>query len=260
MTAQKRKIPEWKVKLVSELKKLLKEKRTILLASIKNLPGSQFQEISKKLRGTAILKVPRKNLILRAIEESKGDEMQKLKEKIDNSVAILFSDMDSFELAADLLKSKSPAKAKPGQIAPEDIVVKAGPTELVPGPAISELGALGIQIQIKEGKIEIRTDKVIVKKGAVISQQAADVMSKLGIKPFSIGFTPIAAFDSKENKFYSEISIDTEKTIEELKNAFGRALPFAVSRGYISKDTIKHLLQRAERHAKSLEKFKGEKQ
>ncbi len=249
------KVPEYKKKIVEELKKLAKGHRTILIASIKNLPGSQFQEICKKLRGKAVVKVPKKNLIFRAIEENKNPEMKKIEQNIENSVAILFSDLDAFELAVDLIKKKSPAKAKPGQEAPEDIIVKAGPTDLVPGPAISELGAVGIQIQIKEGKIEIKSDKVITKKGDKISQAASDIMGKLGIKPFSIGFIPLVAYDTKENKFYSEMNIDTEGTLNKLKEAHGRALPFAVNRGYISTDTIKYLLQKAHRHAKAMEKY-----
>ena len=253
MTKQKTQVADWKIKTVDELKKLISDNNTILIASIKNLPGSQFQEICKKLRGTAVVKVPKKNLIFRALDNSDGEELQKIKESIGNSVAILFSNLDTFDLASDLLKNKSPAKAKTGQEAPEDIEVKAGPTDLVPGPAISELGALGIQIQIKDGKIEIKQDKIIVQEGKTISQGAADIMSKLDIKPFSVGFVPLAAFDSKEKKFYSEINIDPEGTLADLKSAFGKALPFAVEIGYVTSDTIGFLLGKAESHAKALD-------
>jgi large subunit ribosomal protein L10 len=251
----KRKVPEYKLKLVNELKKLLKENSTLLIASIKSLPGSQFQEICKKMRGKAIVKVPKKNLIFRALDGADGEEIEKLKKKIDRDFALLFSNNYAFDLAADLLKNKSPAKAKAGQKAPKDIIVQAGPTDLVPGPAISELGAVGIQIQIKDGKIEIKEDKVIVKEGQVISQAAADIMSKLDIKPFSIGFIPVAAFDAKEQKFYSNINIDSEKAIADLKEAFGRALPFAVSIGYISDDTIKFLLSKANAQAMKINRI-----
>ena len=54
-------IPENKVKAVKEFGDLIKNKRTILVASIKDIPGGQFQEIVKKLRGKAIVKVPKKN-------------------------------------------------------------------------------------------------------------------------------------------------------------------------------------------------------
>ena len=250
-------VSEEKKKIVSELAELVKGKKTILLASIRDLPASQYQEISKKLRTKAIVKLPKRNLILRAIDLAKNSEMKKIESKIESSIAVLFSDLDAFELSVELLKNKSPAKARPGQEAPEDIVVKAGATELVPGPAISELGAVGLKVQVQDGKLHIKEDKVIVKKGEKISEKASDVMSKLNIKPFSIGFIPLAGFDVKENKFYSEIKINREETLMNLKDAFARVLPFAVSIGYVSDDTIKLLLQKAEREAKVLEKFQN---
>lgn len=251
-------VSDEKKKIVSELEKLIKDKKTILITSIKNIPASQFQKISKKLRGKAVVKVPKKNLIFKAIDDCGNEAVKELKEKINDNVALLFSDIDAFELAGELVRNKSPAKAKPGQEAPEDIVIEAGPTELLPGPAISELGALGIQVQIDKGKITIREPKTITKKGEKISAGAADVMSKLDIKPFSIGFTPLAAYDTKENKFYTEININTEKALDDLKSAFGRALPFAVAVGYASKDTISFLIGKAGMHEKALEKFAGE--
>jgi len=252
-------VSEAKLKKVSELSELIKKSKTILVASIKNLPGSQFQEIVKKLRGKAEVKVPKKNLIFRAIDDSSSEnkEIEKLKENIDESVAILFSDLDSFELSLELVKNKRPAKAKPGQLAPEDIEIPEGPTELVPGPAITELGALGIPIQIDKGKIHIKKAKVIAKEGEEISKQAADLMSKLNIKPFSIGFVPICAFDNEEKKLYTDIKIDMEQTLEDLKNAFGRALPFAVEIGYINDETITFMIGKAGRNEKVIESLLG---
>ncbi len=241
------------VKTVEELKNLIENKKTILIASIKNLPASQFQEISKKLRGKAIIKIPKKNLMLRALDSSGKKAIEKIKEEIRDSVAILFSDLDAFELAGELLENKSPSKAKAGQEAPEDIEIQAGPTDLIPGPAISELGGLGIQIQIEKGKITIKEPKVIAKKSEKISQGAADLMSKLDIKPFSVGFIPICAFDIQEGKFYSELKIDKEAILKELKTAYGKALPFAVEIGYPNEDTIKFLIGKAGKQEKILE-------
>lgn len=245
-------VSEKKKKAVTELTKLLKEKRTFLIASIKNIPGSQFQEIVKRLRGKAIVKVPKKNIVLKAIDSSKEEEIKKVAEKITNDFALLFSDMECFELAINLIRKKSPAKAKVGQIAPEDIEIPAGPTDLVPGPAISELGALGIQIQIENGKITIKSPKVIAKKDSKITQAAADMMSKLDIKPFTIGFIPVAAFDNQTKTFYPEISINPDKLLEDLREAYGKALPFAVQIGYTTPDTITFLIGKAGMHEKAI--------
>jgi len=259
MMAQRTKeIPEGKKKIVADLAELIKNKKTILIASIKNIPASQFQEIGKKLRGKALVRVPKKNLMLLALDSSEKEEIKKLKEQLTDSIAILFSDLDSYDLAGELLANTSPAKAKPGQEAPEDIEVEAGPTELLPGPAITELGALGIQIQIEKGKINIKTSKIIAKEGEKISSGAADVMNKLGIKPFKVGFIPISSFDNSENKLYLEIKIDREGTLEELKNQYGKSLALAVEVGYSSPDTITFMLAKAVSYEKALEKLSVE--
>ena len=258
MNDHKKVSPE-KKKTVEELKKLIEGSNTILIASIKNLPGSQFQEIKKKLRGKAIVKVPRKNITLIAIDSLKNEEIEGLKEQIKESTALLFSKLDCFELASELESIKSPSKAKAGQIAPEDIEIPEGPTDLVPGPAISELGALGIKIQIDKGKILIKESKIIVKKGGKISQGACDIMNKLGIKPFTIGFVSLAAFDSKDKKIYLDIKVDREGTINQIKESYRKALSFAVAVTYASKETIGFLLAKANSHAKVLEALQSSK-
>ena len=251
-TKRENPIPEFKLKTVKELEELMKNKRTILITSIKNIPGSQFQEIVKKLRGKAIVKVPKKNLIFRALDKVSNEEMKKLKEKMKDSFAILFSELESFELAAVLAKNKTSTKAKAGQEAPMDIEIPAGPTELVPGPAISELGALGIQIQIEKGKISIKEPKIVAKEGEKIKKGAADLMAKLDIKPFKIGFIPLGSFDTKENIFYNELKVNMEEAIENLKNLYGKAFSLAINLEYFSKDTIGFIIGKAASYEKKL--------
>jgi len=246
-------VSEKKKKLVIELSNLIKNKKTILIASIKDIPSSQYQEIVKKLRGKAIVKVPKKNIIFRALDSSGNEAIKKLRNHIKENIAILFSDIDAFELAAELISKKSPVKAKSGQESVKDIEIPAGPTDFIPGPAITELGVLGIQIKIEKGKIHIKEPKIIVKEGEKISATAADIMNKFDIKPFSVGFIPLAVFDTKEGKLYLDIKINKEETLKEIKTAFGKALGFAVEIGYISDDTIKFMIKRAGAEGKVLE-------
>ncbi|PJE81196.1 50S ribosomal protein L10 [Candidatus Pacearchaeota archaeon CG10_big_fil_rev_8_21_14_0_10_32_42] len=254
-TKNSKPIPRGKIKAVKELSELIKTKKTILIADISSIPGSQFQKIGKKLRESAIVKVPKKNLFFRAVDESKKEGVENLKNYFDKPVAILFSDLDSYDLAGQLIKNKSPSKAKSGQIAPTDLEIPAGPTDLVPGPAISELGALGIQIQIQGGKIEIKAPKVVTKKGDKISDGAAAMLSKLGIMPFKIGFTPISSYDSERKIVYANIKIDEEGAINNIKDSFGRALALAISLSYFNSETITHILRKANSHERRLIKI-----
>ncbi len=250
---KKSKVSDNKVKEVKKLAELIDSNNTIMLASIKGLPTRQFQKIKKTLSDKVIIKVIKKRAVTRAIESSKKQNISELKKYLKEDVALLLSQIDVFELSAILSDNKNPVKAKAGQEAESDIEIEAGVTEIPAGPAISELGSLGLQVQVKEGKIEIVKDKVIVKKGQKISETAASVMGKLSISPFNVGFIPLSAYDSKSGKIFDELKIDKQETINELKGSFAKAKAFAVYLGYISIDTIGALIAKAVSYEKAIE-------
>lgn len=201
---------------VKELAELMK-KKTVMVISIKGLPSAQFQDIKKKMRAKAKIQVVKKSLVKFALDHSGIKELHELIPHVDDSTAMLFSDSDAFEISGILADEKSPAKAKAGQIAPSDIEVKAGPTELLPGPDISALSAVGLAPKVENGKIAIMQDKVIVKEGEEITEAQAAIMAKLDIIPFEVGVDPVAAFDGEEKKVYVDIKIDKEGFMVELE-------------------------------------------
>lgn len=247
-----------KIETVKKLADMINESDTLIIASIKNLPSKQFQDIRKNLRGRAEVFVVKKRIMLKAIEDSKNKKIQKLKKHVCEDSAILFSKQDAFELASILASNKNPIGAKPGQIAVEDISVEEGGTDIMPGPAISEFGALGIPIAVEEGKIAIKKGKVIVKAGEEISEAAASIMSKLEIMPFKIGLEPIAICEIKTGKVYLDVKIDKEKAVHDLQTGAGKALGFAQRIAYYCKETIGYLLAKANSQAGALSKLSGE--
>lgn len=250
-------IPEGKKKAVKELVEAMKKSKTVLIASMKGLPGGQFNSIKKKFRGKADLKVAKKNLIYRAIDDTGKGALQELKKNIEADFVLFFSDLDAFELSGMLSDSQSPAKAKAGDIAPFDIEIEPGPTDLLPGPAISELSGVGLKVAVKEGKLEIMQGATVTKEGQAITDKVAAVLGKLGIEPMKVGFLPVAAYDSKEDKVYVGIRIDKEGTLEELKNLIGKALGFAINVEYPTDKTIAYFIAKASAEEKALEKLAG---
>jgi len=229
---------------VKELAGLMKSK-TVMVISIKGLPSAQFQDIKKKLRGTARVQVVKKSLINFALEHCGIKELHELVPHVDDSTAMLFSDNDAFEISGILADEKSPAKAKAGMIAPADIEVKAGPTELIPGPDISALSAVGLAPKVESGKIAIMQDKVIIKEGGEISEAHASIMAKLDIIPFEVGVEPVAAFDGDEKKVYVGIKIDKNLALSELEGDYSRGIAFAVEVGYVCSESLDFILGRA---------------
>lgn len=239
---------------VKELAGLLK-KKTVMVISVKGLPSAQFQEIKKKLRGKAKVQVVKKSLVNFALEHTGVKELNDLIPYVTESTAMLFSDEDAFVISGILADEKSPAKAKAGQIAPFDIEVKAGPTELVPGPDISALSAVGLVPKVENGKISVMQDKVILKGGKEITEKIASIMAKLGIIPFEVGIEPVAAFDSDAKKVYADIVIDKDGFLEKLMYDFGRGFAFAVDLGIVNEQTLDMILGKAAAHERKLSRI-----
>jgi len=247
-----RTVPEAKTQLVLEIAEKIKHSKTVLIASTKGLPSSQFHEIKKNLRGKAEIKVAKKSIIIRAIGSVEKGALQNLKKSVGADVALFFSDIDAFELSALLGDNQSSARAKAGDIAPEDIAVEPGPTDLLPGPAISELSGVGLRVVVEGEKLAIKQGAVIVKAGETIEEKVASVMAKLGITPMKVGFEPIAAYDAKDDKVYIGIRIDKKKTLEELREAIRKGLGFAVNVKYSAKETIRYFIMKAGAEEKAI--------
>lgn len=241
-----------KKKLVSILAEKMKDSKAVLIASTKNLPSSQFQEIKKSLRGKAEIKVAKKSIIIRSIESIEKGALQNLKKYIGADIAIFFSDLEAFELSALLSENQSPAKAKAGDSAPEDIEIEPGPTELIPGPAISELSGVGLKVAVEGGKLAIKQGAVIVKKDEIVSSNVASVLAKLNIFPMKVGFLPVAAYDAVSDKVYADIKINKEETLNQLRFMIGKSFGFAVNLGYVSGETIRYFIAKAGLEEKAL--------
>jgi large subunit ribosomal protein L10 len=245
-----------KEKAVNKLIDRMQHAKTVMVVNIKGLPSKQFQDIKKTIREQVDIQVFKKNIMRRAIEKFGKESILPLEEKISENCAIAISNLEGYELAGILAQKKTPVAAKAGQEAPEDIEIKAGPTDLVPGPAISELGAVGLQIAVEDGKLSIKASKVIVNKGQTINAEVASVLQKLNVLPFTIGLNPLAVYDVEEEKIYSDIKIDSEEAAMNLSSAAGKALGFAQKIVYFCKETIGYLLAKANANEQALAKLK----
>ena len=251
-------IPSAKLEEIEELKENIKKFRTVLIASCKGLPGLQYHAIKKDLRGKAEIKMTKKTLFSRAIDGIEKGQIKNLKKEIGADISLFFSDLDPFALSGLLSDNQSPSKARAGDIAPEDIEIEAGPTELIPGPAISELGAVGLKVSVKGGKLEIMKGAIVAKKDKEINSNVASVLAKLNITPMRVGFLPLAAYDSENDKVYVGIKIDKEETLEELRTLVGKALGFATNLEYPAKETMSYFIAKAFAEEKALANLSGE--
>ena len=235
---------------MSELAKLMKKSKTIGVIDLRNLPDRQFSLIKKKLRGKAEFVVAKNTLIKKAFEKAKVAES--LVPHINAPSAIVFTDLNPFELFRFIKQNKGKAAAKPGQIAPFDLIVPAGETSLPPGPVLSELKSAKIDARIQEGKVVIGKDSLVAKKGEKITDLVAKGLQKLGIQPFEVGMNMTAAFEDGLIYGHDVMDVDEEKLMAQLASGYISALNLSVEVGYPTKQNIEIMFVKAVRNARGL--------
>jgi large subunit ribosomal protein L10 len=245
-------VSQKKVLTVQDVSKQLKKYPVIGILNMQNLPAKQLHEIRNKLRGQAVIRMVKKRLIGLALKESGLKGAEALEKRLLGEPALIMTDMNPFKLARLISESKSEAPAKEGDIAPRDIIVRAGPTPLPPGPVIGELQKVKIPAMIEGDKIHVREDTTLAREGQTIDGLLAGVMSKLGITPMEMGLNLLTVWE-KGTMYEKEILfIPQEAYINDLVSAHQKAFNLTLNIGYITSENIPLLLARAHQEAHSL--------
>src|SRR5664280_316552 len=166
-------VAAWKKDKVQELTNAMTSKKVVAIVDVHGIPSAQLQLMRQGLRAKASIMMSRNNLIDIAIEQAAKDlpGLEQLLKSVSSQCAVVTTDVNPFRLFREMESTKSAAPAKPGDIAPEDILIKAGDTPFKPGPIVGELQKAGIPAGIEGGKIVIKKDKVLVKKGEAVSEE-----------------------------------------------------------------------------------------
>src|SRR2546422_2389509 len=119
-------------------------------ANIHGTPAPQFQATGKTLPGRATITVAKNNLLRLALQQAseKKPELIKLSDTIEGQTAVVTADINPFRLFKELEATKTRAPARGGEIAPEDLWVRAGETPFKPGPVVGEVQKAGIPAAI----------------------------------------------------------------------------------------------------------------
>jgi large subunit ribosomal protein L10 len=252
MSVYEKKIPQWKQDAVDRLTATINDSEMIGLVNVEGVGAKQLQGIRDTLRGSAVIKMARNTLMIRAIEESKKRGIKDLIEHVKGPVAFVFSDQDPFVLSKFLSESRTAAPAKGGQIAPKNIIVPAMNTGVAPGPFISELAGLKIPSRVKGGVIHITDDTVAVKAGDVISNAMALMLSRLGIEPMELQLKLIAAYTDGAVLTSGSFDIDLEAIFRQVIAGHQYAVNLSVNVGIPTAETIPLIIAKANMEAKRL--------
>jgi len=244
-------LPRWKREEVDEIKRGIEEYSLVGLVDMYGIPASQVQQIRRSLRGTAKVKMARNTLIEHALNDV-DSSARALKEHTEGHSALIFTNENPFRLYKLLEKTKTKMVAKPGEVAPEDIVVPKGPTSFKPGPIVGELQQVGIPAAIEGGKVRIRETRTVVKEGEVISKKVADALAKLGIKPMDVGLVLQAAY-YRDTIFTPDLLVIDEAAYRSnIALAAQQAFNLSVNAAIVTPQTIGAIIGKAVREARSV--------
>ncbi len=249
----KSKVATWKKDKVENLAREISSSKTVAVLNMEDLPSRELQKIRENVGDKVNLRMTRKTLLRLALAASGRKSASKLVEHVDEGMpALLLSELDSFELWQLLKENMSESPAKPGQKAPFDIIIPAGPTNFAPGPILGELGDVGIKAGINAGKIEIKEDSLVVKEGEEINEKLSAILSRLNIRPMKMGLNLIVSLEDETLFLRKTLDVDSEEYGKDLEKSYSDAVKLAYGVGIINKVTAKLLLQKAETDAMKL--------
>ncbi len=252
MVPRAKRIPEWKIREVEELVELIKKHSVIAIADLSKIPTKQLQILRKKLRDKIVFRVTKNTLFKLAARKAGLKNFEEFSKYLEGMNLFLFANMNPFELVILLDKNAIPAPAKPGDIAPKEIVVPAGSTGIPPGPMLSVFGRLKIPTRVQDGVIWIAKDTVVAKPGDKISPELASILNKLGIEPLEVKLNLKAVYDRGLIIPKDKLVVDLEEYKQNVLEAFMNALKVGVEIAYPEPVVLKYTLTKAYMNALAL--------
>jgi large subunit ribosomal protein L10 len=246
-------IPQWKKDEIKDIVDNVHSHKVTGIVDVRGVPADALQKMRQKLRGTVAMKMIRNTLTTIAFDSlPEDDKARDLAKYVDGQIVLVYTNSNPFKLYKLLEGTKSKAPAKAGDTAPADVAVSKGSTSFKPGPIVGEMQQAGIPAGIEGGKVVIKSDKVVVKKGEKFTAKQAEILGRLEIFPMEIGLNLKAVIEGHTLYMPSDLSMDETELRNMFAKAFGQAMSLSLEAGIANKDTIEPLIQKAVRESKAL--------
>lgn len=247
--------PKKKRLMFEHLQETVRNYDVVALSKITKVRATQLMTIRKKFRNEIKILIIKNKVARRAFERvTDVQSLENISRALEGQCALMFTNISPFKLNLILNDNKVFLSAKGGDIATKDITIPSGNTGITPGPVLSEFKEANVPTKIEQGSIWVSKDTVIAKPGIVISQKLASLMSKLNIKPIEAGISIHSAI--AESLFLNEtdLKIDLNEYRNELQNSYLSAVSLSIEAEYITTETVKPLISRAQYIALALAK------
>lgn len=197
-------VPDKKLKYAENLIRLVTEYSRVLMVGVDNVGSKTVATLRKSMRGQCEFLFGKNTMVRKILNDYilENPEHEKLENLIDivkGNSGFCFTKTDVAEIRELIVTTTQVTTgAKSGSIAPVDVWVPAGPTGMEP-TMTSFFQALGIPTKINRGQIDITDKQKLVEKGAKVNLSQAQLLSKLGIRPFIYGMTVASYYDNGQS-------------------------------------------------------------
>jgi large subunit ribosomal protein LP0 len=171
--------------------------KKLLLISVDNVGSTQMHQIRAAIRSNSTLLMGKNTMIKKAIREILDDvpEAEVLLPYIKGNVGLVFTNSDLKALRDTIVGNKVAAPAKVGAYIQCNVTIPAGNTGISPDKT-AFFQNLGIPTKVVKGAIEVVNDVLILKEGGRVGASEAELLSMLGITPFSYGCVVEMAYEN----------------------------------------------------------------
>lgn len=248
------KVASWKRDRVGALADILRQDGVIAIVDTNGVPATAMLGMRAELRGDITMTMAKKTLFRLAWKEVGFDDdmLEKMMENANQPVLVHTSSLNAFQLFSALEKTRTGRAAKEGDIAPQDIVVEAGPTDFPPGPIVGELSSVGIPAKIDKGKVMIQKTVTPVAAGEPIPGELGLMLDKLGIKPIEIGIILCGAIMDGILMSPEELDLDIDGLRNNIASAVSGAFNVACFVRWFTPETMPTLISKAKGEALSV--------
>jgi len=238
----KEKKQQYFVKLV----KLLDEYPCVLVVGADNVGSNHMQSIRKALRAKgAVLLMGKNTMIRKAIRghATNNQALELLLPLVWGNVGFVFAKGDLAEIKKILATNRVEAPARSGSISPCKVVVPAMNTGLEPTQT-SFFQALNIPTKIARGQIEIVQDITLLEEGQKVGASEANLLSKLGIKPFSYGLGLSQVYDNGSVYSHKVLDLSDQDLLNKFHNGVRNIASIGLKIGYPTIASLPHSIAR----------------
>jgi large subunit ribosomal protein L10 len=228
----------------------MKKYKTVIMLDLRKLPDALFQSLRRKVRqdGGQVL-VLKKPVVSRVLQANK--KLAAKASECDKPVALIYTNKSAYDMNMFFKQHKKKKAAKVGDMALADIIVPEGDTDLPPGPALSELKAGGLNVQIKGGKIVVAKESIVAKAGEKLTITKVKALKTLNIMPFEVMANMIFGYDGEY--IYAKELLDIGDTINtDLVSGFSQAMNLSLNVNYPTGQNINVLLGEAVKQSLNL--------